>query len=189
MVKSFGEFHDNLLSQEYNDGLNAETQKQIQTAKKMSDEEQKFSFLNNAFIYRKVRNSSDALFKKLVKMIEESSKKELAAKEATMPDDPAVETMDEEAGHLAIAAEEREAPLVPEKEPEVEPEVEEPLGTAALEEPVEEVPDANDLTNNADADADANLSEEQSGGAAKKRMNGRFAKTHPMKSTVVKRKK
>ncbi len=197
MVRPFGEYYDNLLKREYEEGLDAETQKQIATAKRMSEEEQRFSFLNNAFVYRKVSNASDALFRKVVKMIEEQAKKE--AKGAG-EENPFVDVMDEETGHLVIAAEKVEEPepepepVVEEPEPvveEPEPVVEEPEPVVEEPEPInneEEVPNRDDKTNDANEAPEV----EQSGGKKKKSASPsahKMVKIHPLKSEVVKRKK
>jgi hypothetical protein len=76
----------------------------VAMAKKMSPEEQRFSFLNNAFVYKKVNNTSDALFKKLVKMIEEQVKKEKKKKGV----EEEVEVLDDETAHLVTAVAKRD---------------------------------------------------------------------------------
>jgi predicted RNA-binding Zn-ribbon protein involved in translation (DUF1610 family) len=51
-----------------------ELKKDIDVAKKMSNDEKDFSFLSSSFMYRKERNSSDSLMKKLVQLIEKRDK-------------------------------------------------------------------------------------------------------------------
>ena len=40
----------------------------------MSDEEKRFSFLSSAFIFKKIENSSDKLYKKLIDLMEKKAK-------------------------------------------------------------------------------------------------------------------
>jgi hypothetical protein len=49
--------------------------KHIETAKEMTEDEKRFSFLSSGFMYKKVKNSPDSLFKKLVKLMESEDKK------------------------------------------------------------------------------------------------------------------
>ena len=103
MVKPFSEYHEELLKGQYEnkEGNNGELDRNVDNAKKMSAEEQKFSFLNNAFVYKKVSHTPDTLFKKLVKMIEDVVKKE--KKKAIHDKD--VEILDNETAHLVIESE------------------------------------------------------------------------------------
>ncbi len=95
MVKPFSQYYEELLKSEHDEGHKSmNDQKNLESAKKMSEEEQRFSFLNNAFVYKKVSNTSDALFKKLVHMLEDQVKRE--KKSAT----PEVEVLDESTAHL-----------------------------------------------------------------------------------------
>ena len=77
MVKPFEQYYSELLNGlDVADFTENELEKTIENAKKMSDAEKVFSFFSNSFVYKKVRNSSDSLFKKLVKLMEsETSKK------------------------------------------------------------------------------------------------------------------
>ncbi len=106
MVKPFSQYHEDLLKGQYEnkENTNGELDRNIDNAKRMSAEEQKFSFLNNAFVYKKVSNTSDTLFKKLVKMIEDQVKKE---KRKNIHDED-VEILDNETAHLVINVEKNE---------------------------------------------------------------------------------
>ncbi len=102
MVKPFSQYHEELLKGQYeNSHENGDLNRNIDQAKKMSSEEQKFSFLNNAFVYKKVSNTPDTLFKKLVKMIEDQVKK---TKKKDIHDED-VEILDNETAHLVIESE------------------------------------------------------------------------------------
>ena len=57
-----------------------ELKKNIEMAKNMSEDEKRFSFLSSGFIYKKERNSSDSLFKKLVELMEKKDVKESKGK-------------------------------------------------------------------------------------------------------------
>ncbi len=115
MIKPFSEYHEDVLKGQYENknGINThivhetgELDRNIDNAKKMSVEEQKFSFLNNAFVYKKVSNTSDSLYKKLVKMIEDQVKK---SKKKTIHDEKNVEILDNETAHLVINVERSES--------------------------------------------------------------------------------
>ncbi len=126
MVKPFGTYYEELLKSEYNEEKNSpEHAKNVRTAKEMSVEEQRFSFLNNAFMYKKVSNTSDALFKKLVRMIEDQVKRE---KKKTALNEEQVEVLDNETAHLVTSVAEVEDEAEPEDKVEPEAEAEEILG-------------------------------------------------------------
>ncbi len=103
MVKPFSQYYEDLLKGQYEnkENSNGELDRNIDNAKKMSAEEQKFSFLNNAFVYKKVSHAPDTLFKKLVKMIEDQVKK---SKKKSIHDEN-VEILDNETAHLVIESE------------------------------------------------------------------------------------
>ncbi len=103
MIKPFSEYYEELLKSEYTTN-NVEKSKDLEMAKKMSEEEKRFSFLNNAFIYKKIDNSSDKLFTSLVTKKRDAMKKEEKKKLANED----VEVLDEETGHLEIEVEKRE---------------------------------------------------------------------------------
>jgi hypothetical protein len=50
-------------------------QQNVENAKKMTEDEKKFSFLFSSFVYKKEKNSSDSLMKKLVELMEKDSQK------------------------------------------------------------------------------------------------------------------
>ena len=62
-VENFGEIYESIKDLKTNEV----------EASKMSEVEKEFSYLNNAFIYKKVENVSDKLYKKLDKMIKKST--------------------------------------------------------------------------------------------------------------------
>jgi SAM-dependent methyltransferase len=74
-VKPFEEFYnelingENLMKMPEKDFL-----KNVDVAKNMSEDQKRFSFLSSGFIYKKEKNSSDALFKKLVTLMEKKDK-------------------------------------------------------------------------------------------------------------------
>jgi hypothetical protein len=75
MVKPFGEFHRELMDGEnIMDLSEKELEKDMGEAKNMSEEEKRFSFFSSGFIYKKERNSSDSLMKKLVELMEKRDK-------------------------------------------------------------------------------------------------------------------
>jgi SAM-dependent methyltransferase len=84
-VKPFEEFYQELV--EKKNILNLTTKEMDQYTdiiNKMSDEEKNFSFLSSGFIYKKEKNSSDALYKKLMNLIE---KKDKVSKKITKMDE------------------------------------------------------------------------------------------------------
>ena len=52
--------------------------------KDMSDQEKQFSFLNNAFVYKKVNHTPEYLYSKLVTLIKKENKKEIDSKNANV---------------------------------------------------------------------------------------------------------
>lgn len=74
-IKPFEDFYNELI-----EGKNIMNQPQkefdryVEIAKNMSDAEKQFSFFSSAFMFKKEKNSSDALFKKLVELIEKKDK-------------------------------------------------------------------------------------------------------------------
>jgi hypothetical protein len=65
MRQSFEEYYQQLMESTHPD------QKRMrENALKMSEEEKRFSFFNSGFMYRKVKNSSDQLLRKLVDLME-----------------------------------------------------------------------------------------------------------------------
>ena len=74
-VKPFEDFYNELSSgQNLMDLTNAEIEKDMESIKGMSEDEKNFSFLSSAFMYKKEKNSSDSLMKKLIEMIEKKHK-------------------------------------------------------------------------------------------------------------------
>ena len=75
VLKPFEEFYQELIEgKNLMDLTDKELEKDISVAKEMSQEEKNFSFLSSGFIYKKEKNSSDALMKKLVNMMEKKGK-------------------------------------------------------------------------------------------------------------------
>ena len=77
-IKSFEELYDELMEKDGNNNFNLEKNKE--TAGKMSDDEKRFSFLNNAFCYKKISNSADNLLSKLIDKIDKEEKKKIDIK-------------------------------------------------------------------------------------------------------------
>jgi len=75
IVKPFEEFYNELMeNKNLMDLTDIELKKDIEVVKKMSEDEKRFSFMSSAFIYKKEKNSSDSLFKKLVDLVEKKHK-------------------------------------------------------------------------------------------------------------------
>ena len=75
LIKPFEDFHKEVMSGENIMNLEeSELEKMKKFAESMSEEEKRFSFLSSAFIFKKVDNASDTLYKKLVELIEKKSK-------------------------------------------------------------------------------------------------------------------
>ena len=74
-IKPFEDFYNELIEGKMLMDLNnAEIEKDIEVIKKMSEEEKRFSFLSDAFMYKKEKNSPDSLFKKLIEVTEKKEK-------------------------------------------------------------------------------------------------------------------
>jgi SAM-dependent methyltransferase len=74
-VKPFEDFYNELIEgKSIMDLTDKELEKDMESVKKMSEEEKRFSFLSSGFIYKKERNSSDSLTKKLVELMEKKDK-------------------------------------------------------------------------------------------------------------------
>jgi mRNA (guanine-N7-)-methyltransferase len=74
-VKPFEDFYNELMEGKNLMDLSDEEMKlDIDAVKKMSEEEKRFSFLSSAFMYKKEKNSSDSLLKKLVELMEKKDK-------------------------------------------------------------------------------------------------------------------
>ena len=75
MVKPFEDFYNELIKGEnILDMPEKDFQRNVQAAKDMSEDQKRFSFLSTGFIYKKEKNSADALFKKLVLLMEKKDK-------------------------------------------------------------------------------------------------------------------
>jgi len=75
VLKPFEEFYNELIEgKNVMDLTDFELKKDIDVVKKMSEDEKRFSFMSSAFIYKKEKNSSDSLFKKLVDLVEKKHK-------------------------------------------------------------------------------------------------------------------
>jgi len=75
VVKPFEEFYNELMEgNNLMDLTDKELEKDINTVKNMSEDEKRFSFLSSGFIYKKEKNSSDLLMKKLVEKMESKDK-------------------------------------------------------------------------------------------------------------------
>ena len=74
-IKPFEDFYNELIEEKNLMNLTNEEMKiNIESVNKMSEEEKKFSFLSSAFMYKKEKNSSDSLLKKLVELMEKKDK-------------------------------------------------------------------------------------------------------------------
>jgi SAM-dependent methyltransferase len=74
-VKPFEDFYNELIEgKNLLDLSPKELEKDIVSAKAMSEAEKKFSFLSSGFIYKKEKNAPDSLMKKLVELIEKKDK-------------------------------------------------------------------------------------------------------------------
>ena len=75
LIKPFEDFYNELINGENKMNLSKEElEKMTDMVKNMSEEEKRFSFLSSAFIFKKIENSSDQLYKKLVDLMEKKSK-------------------------------------------------------------------------------------------------------------------
>lgn len=75
LIKPFEDFYNELIKGENKMNLSdEELEKMKGFAESMSDEEKRFSFLSSAFIFKKIENSSDKLYKKLVDLMEKKVK-------------------------------------------------------------------------------------------------------------------
>jgi len=78
-VKSFQEFYEELEAATSVEGLDEyNLEKDKDTISKMSEDEKRWSFFSNAFVYRKVRNTPDILYSKLVQLMERQDKKTIS---------------------------------------------------------------------------------------------------------------
>jgi hypothetical protein len=74
-IKPFEEFFNELIEGKNIMNLpQKELERYIDIVKNMSDAEKQFSFFSSAFMFKKEKNSSDSLFKKLVDLIEKKDK-------------------------------------------------------------------------------------------------------------------
>jgi len=74
-IKPFEELYNELMEgKNLMDLSTKELEKDMEAVKKMSEDEKRFSFLSSAFMFKKERNSSDALMKKLVDLMEKKNK-------------------------------------------------------------------------------------------------------------------
>ena len=80
----------------------------MEVAKNMSEDEKRFSFLSSGFIYKKEKNSSDILFKKLVTLMEKKDK----LKKADDVDITGVTKVDEDLEHTIEYIEEGNPSLI-----------------------------------------------------------------------------
>ena len=77
-LKPFQEFHNELIEgKNIMDLPQKDLNINIDVAKTMSDAEKEFSFLSSGFIYKKEKNSSDSLYKKLIELMEKRDKSKL----------------------------------------------------------------------------------------------------------------
>lgn len=75
LIKPFEDFYNEVINGENKMNLSDDELEKIKKfADSMSEEEKRFSFLSSAFIFKKVENSSDTLYKKLVELIDKKSK-------------------------------------------------------------------------------------------------------------------
>jgi SAM-dependent methyltransferase len=75
LIKPFEDYYNELIDgKNLMDLTDKELEKDIEVAKKMNQDEKRFSFISSGFIYKKEKNSSDSLMKKLVELIEKKDK-------------------------------------------------------------------------------------------------------------------
>ncbi len=78
-IKPFQNYYDELITGKQQMDLDSrEVQKNIDVANSMSEDEKRFSFFYSSFIYKKERNSSDSLIKKLITLMEKKSKEKVS---------------------------------------------------------------------------------------------------------------
>ncbi len=76
-IKPFSEFYQDLDTGNPIEGFEEDDlQQQRETISKMSEDEKRWSFMSSAFVYRKVKNTPDSLFRKLVDLMDKKQKKE-----------------------------------------------------------------------------------------------------------------
>jgi hypothetical protein len=98
MRKPFEDFYKELMENEKLLDLDTrELEMDKNVAKSMSEEEKRFSFLSSGFMYKKEKNCSDSLFKKLVELME---------KKGSFKKPDGVEKVDEDTEHLIEYTEE-----------------------------------------------------------------------------------
>jgi hypothetical protein len=74
-IKPFEDFYNELIEgKNIMNQSKIELDRYIEIVKNMSDSEKTFSFFSSAFMFKKERNSSDTLFKKLVELMEKKDK-------------------------------------------------------------------------------------------------------------------
>ena len=96
LIKSFEDFYDEVMKGENKMKMSEDELLKIQNfAKSMSEEEKRFSFLNSAFIFKKVEHSSDKLYKKLVELIDKKSKIKNSDISAVTQEDSEIMILDE----------------------------------------------------------------------------------------------
>jgi hypothetical protein len=75
LIQPFEEFYNELKNGENKMNLpQDELDKMIEYVNGMSEAEKDFSFLSSAFIFKKIENSSDSLYKKLIELMEKKAK-------------------------------------------------------------------------------------------------------------------
>jgi hypothetical protein len=75
MLKPFSDYYDELNNEDKLMDLDEkEIKKDKEAVKNMSIDEKRFSFLSSGFIYKKEKNCSDSLYKKLIELIEKKHK-------------------------------------------------------------------------------------------------------------------
>jgi SAM-dependent methyltransferase len=75
IIKPMEEYHKELMEGKNLMNLpEKDLEKDISAARKMSEDEKRWSFFSSGFIYKKEHNSSDSLMKKLVELIEKKDK-------------------------------------------------------------------------------------------------------------------
>jgi|SaaInlStandDraft_6_1057023.scaffolds.fasta_scaffold03057_3 hypothetical protein len=96
LIKSFEDFYDEVMKGENKMKMSEDELLKIQNfVKSMSEEEKRFSFLNSAFIFKKVEHSSDKLYKKLVELIDKKSKIKNSDISAVTQEDSEIMILDE----------------------------------------------------------------------------------------------
>ncbi len=114
-VKPFSEFFEELKSGNHVEGFSEEEMElNRETISKMSEDEKRFSFFSNAFVFRKVKNAPDTLFRKLLSLLDKKKVKEDVVDGQTS--EVTYSIVDKDTSETIIATEEEEEKKMEEEE-------------------------------------------------------------------------